>query len=167
MWSHYGERHKGMCLGFEAESGFLKSIAYRRNRIQLTQWNDEDSVNPPTKLKESLLYTKFIDWKYENEQRLVFPLKTLTKDGGLFFKPFDDTLKLVQVIAGHKCCVGWKPIIERVVNGLQSTPKPELIKARLAFKKFEVVTQQRGFEDSNAWERCGKSCSKNHSLLNS
>ncbi len=164
MWSHYGERHKGMCLGFEAHDNLLKPIAYKRRRIVLTQWRDDNSVNPPTELKESLLYTKFKDWNYENERRVVLPLKSLTKDGDLYFKPFDATLKLVEVIAGHKCCVGWKPIIECAVNGLQSTPKPNLIKARLAFKKFEVVTQQWGFEDSNAWEQCGNSCSKDHSL---
>lgn len=166
MWSHYGERHKGLCLGFEAQPDLFRSIAYKRRRLQLAQWKDENSVNPPAKLKESLLYTKFVDWKYEDERRVVLPFKSLTKDGDLYFKPFDETLKLVAVIAGHKCCVGWKPIIERAVNGLQSTPKPKLIKARLAFRKFEVVTQQRGFEDSNAWQKCGDSCSKGHSLLN-
>jgi hypothetical protein len=166
MWSHYCERHKGICLGFEAQGDLLRPIAYNRRRIQLAQWKDENSVNPPAKLKECLLYTKFIDWKYEDERRVVLPFKRLKKHGDLYFKPFDDTLKLVEVIAGHKCCVGWKPIIERAVIGLQSAPKPKLIKARLAFKKFEVVTQQRGFEDSNVWETCGNSCCKDHPLPN-
>lgn len=165
MWSHYGERHKGICLGFEVQGDLLRSIAYKRSRIQLAQWKDENSVNPPAKLKEMFLCTKFIDWKYEDERRVVLPIKSLTKDGDLYFKPFDDTLKLVEVIAGHRCCVGWKPIIERAVNGLQSTPKLKLTKARLAFRKFEVVTQRWGFDASNAWEQCGDSCSKNHSCV--
>jgi hypothetical protein len=42
MWSHYGERHKGICLGFEVQDDILKSIDYTDARIQLTQWKDDN-----------------------------------------------------------------------------------------------------------------------------
>ncbi|HMD75822.1 MAG TPA: DUF2971 domain-containing protein [Terracidiphilus sp.] len=161
MWSHYGDRHKGMCLGFDVQDSILKKIIYTRRRIPLAKWKNVGGADPPKELEDSLFVTKYAAWRYENEQRMVIPLDKLTKEGDLYFMPFDGTLKLVEIIAGHRCCVKWKSKIERAVKAYEKRnvllAKPKLIKARLAFKKFEVVTQKWGFDNSNAWQECGAS----------
>jgi len=136
MWSHYGERHKGMCLGFDVCDGILKTDTYLSERMPLAKWKSVDAANPPEELKKNLLTTKYVSWKYEDERRMILPLGNLTKERELFFTPFDQTLKLVEVIAGHRCCVKWKPLIKSAVKDLPV--KPKLVKARLAFRKFEV-----------------------------
>jgi len=160
MWSHYGERHKGMCLGFDVSDNNLNAVTYSPKRMPLAKWKTVGAVNPPNELRNSFLTTKYVSWEYEDERRVILPLGSLSNEGKLFFKPFDHTLKLVEVIAGHRCCVKWKPLIKGAVNDLPVVPK--LIKARLAFRKFKVVTQRWGFEDPNAWQQCGDSCPRDH-----
>ena len=30
LWTHYGAKHRGICLGFDVKDGFAKKIVYRR-----------------------------------------------------------------------------------------------------------------------------------------
>jgi len=32
LWSHYGDKHRGMCLGFEVNEKMLEEVNYRRSR---------------------------------------------------------------------------------------------------------------------------------------
>jgi hypothetical protein len=159
MWSHYGDRHKGMCLGFDVDANILETINYLAKRPVV---KGLDLADPPKWWRRMVLTTKFSRWKYEKERRVVLPLMNLQEEEKRFFKSFDDKLKLVEVIAGPRCCVKWKPHIMNAVEKLQL--KPNLIKARLAFKQFRVVKQkldnspQRGFESDTYWQEC--SCPK-------
>jgi hypothetical protein len=163
MWSHYGERHKGMCLGFDARDSILKRVKYEPKKVSLAKWKKDNATAPPNDLKEILFEKKHDAWKYESEQRVILPIEKLTKEGNLFYFPFGNNqeLKLVEVFAGHRCCFEWKHLIEDAVKNWPS-PVPKLIKARVAFNKFEVVVQRQGFDDSNAWQKCGDTCPKDH-----
>ena len=156
MWSHYGDRHRGVCLGFDVDGRILKPINYSAGRLAFDRWKDLNSTDPPDEVRDRLLSTKWARWWYENERRVILHLADLndteTVNGKkLFFTHFDDRLKLAQVIAGPRCCIKWKPLIKTAANTLPAVP--ELIKARLSFKRFEVVKQQLGF-DSDAWQEC-------------
>jgi hypothetical protein len=157
MWSHYGDRHKGICLAFDVVG--TEKINYDAQRLFLgNERNNVSAADIPEQLRKLLLTTKFEDWKYEKERRLILPLQGLKKEGDRFFKCFDDQLKLVEVIAGPRCCVKWKPRIEDAIKTSPTTPR--LTKARLAFMGFEVVTQKldgspaKGFSSDRYWTEC-------------
>jgi hypothetical protein len=161
MWSHYGDRHRGMCLGFDVYDTIVKPVDYRPGRLPVNKWKDLNVTNPPREVVQRLLTTKFAGWKYENERRVIVPLAGLKpekKEGReLFFRRFDNDLKLVEVFAGARCCVKWRSHIQSAVEELPLPLKPELIKARLGFKRFRVERQNLGFE-AHTWQEC--SCSK-------
>ena len=58
MWSHYADKHKGLCLGFDMPDYLLKKVNYVQSRFPKEKELDEDFM-----LK--LLFTKFIHWGYE------------------------------------------------------------------------------------------------------
>jgi hypothetical protein len=53
--------------------------------------------------KELVLLTKFKSWEYEKEWRVLVALDSATKEGNLHFWPYDDTLRLKEVILGPLC----------------------------------------------------------------
>jgi hypothetical protein len=155
MWSHYGDRHNGVCLGFDACD--LQRINYKPERLTPILCREHTS-HPPEELTRLLLTTKFSRWEYEKERRVLPRLSEMTKRGELYFKPFDDRLRLVEVIAGSRCCIGWRHPLADAVSGLPQ--KPKLVKARLSFRKFKVVTQLEqgcaswGYEADFHWQKC-------------
>jgi len=157
MWSHYGDKHRGMCLGFDVNRKMVKCIDYRPERLPLDQWKALDLTDPPKEVMERLLTTKFARWQYENERRVLVSLAGLkpeVKEGKeCFFRCFDDDLKLVEVFAGARCCVKWRPRIENAVERLPPGKRPKLIKGRLGFTRFRVEKQMLGFK-SSTWEEC-------------
>ena len=154
MWSHYADRHRGVCLGFDVSD--LEKISYQPERLApglLT-----DGPQPPTAWTQLLLTTKFADWEYENEVRILLHLSLMAEEKGLYFKPFDKRLRLVEVIAGARCCIGWQRPLTEAVSEFPG--KPKLIKARLSFEQFRVCTQlsessaQQGYDAEWAWQKC-------------
>lgn len=155
MWSHYADRHRGICLGFDATFE-IKEISYVPKRLTKIQLQKQEFMAKSQS-------TKFARWKYEKEVRELLDLKTLIKEEDerghtLFFRSFDSQLKLVEVIAGPRCCEISKCEIEKAVNNMEV--KPDLIKSRLAFQSFKVVKQridgsiQRGFSSLDKWPKC-------------
>lgn len=63
-----------------------------------------------------------------------------TKEGGLFFYPFDSSLLLKEVIVGPHCAIP----LDRIENLVAKTNgSTSITKARLGFTRFEVVPDQR------------------------
>lgn len=91
MWSHYGDFHRGYCIGFDEEklrnSGFFGTggnVSYTSELPFIDPIEEEDIV------KTSFYKThyKAKDWEYEEEYRL-------TK---LFYdKPYEEPNRLVQI----------------------------------------------------------------------
>lgn len=170
MWSHYGDRHRGTCLGFDVLDSIVKPIDYRPERLPFDHWKSLDPTNPPGEVRQRLLTTIFARWQYENERRVIVPLACLkpeVKEGReCFFRPFGNDLKLVEVFAGARCCVKWRPRIKGAVEKVPLRLKPILIKVRLGFTRFRVERQQLGFE-SNTWQECSCSNPEFHAPPNS
>jgi len=87
-----------------------------------------------------LLFTKYINWKYEEEIRVWAALND--SDQGLYFDRFGEMLRLVKVIAGAKCSLSETEIVEALG---QLAEEATLIKARSGFTEFEIVKDMRGF----------------------
>lgn len=138
LWSHYGARHSGMCLGFDIAPAFVKPIAYLPDRIIAAVENDT-GFTPEEELVEQLLFTKFKHWSYEEELRAYVQLDKDESEGGLYFMPFGSTLQLREVILGASCPIPVARIRELVAG---FSPTVYVKKARLAFRSFKVVEDQ-------------------------
>ena len=120
-------------MGFDVDEHILKPVLYRKtrpilNKIDLTVAN-------------SLLFTKYFDWNYEHEARIFTDLKDQDSHTGLYFADFNEQLILREVIAGPACSAS----IEDLRDATGSAVKVKFTKARLAFRTFRVVVDQRGF----------------------
>jgi len=134
LWSHYSERHRGICLGFEVDEEYLKPVSYVTERTPI-------SFPPTPELAQQLLFTKYRDWKYEEEWRGWFSLDEQDSTG-LYFYSFNDKVQLREVIAGPLCDTA-KAKIDAALKGYKD--HIHIIKARLAFTKFRVVENKQGF----------------------
>jgi hypothetical protein len=133
LWSHYAEKHQGMCLGFEVNEDSLKAVTYVSDRPEL--------VIPPTEASISqLLFTKFEDWKYEDEMRNWFRLGE--RLGDHHFYPFDEHIRLREIIAGPLC----KVTEGEIRNALRDITDADVIKGRLALRSFRVVRRGWRFD---------------------
>lgn len=79
MWAHYAHSHRGVVLGFDSTSPYferrlhanddfrhLEKVSYKQiPSVQIV--NIEDG--------REILYTKNVEWEYENEWRMVVPLE--------------------------------------------------------------------------------------------
>jgi hypothetical protein len=133
LWSHYADRHRGIALGFDVNEQILKPVSYRKTRPILKTID--------LKVPDWLLFTKYVDWHYENEARIFTSLQDSDPQTGLYFADFNEQLILREVIAGPLCSASEQLL--REATG--STARVKVTKARLAFRSFRVVTNRRGF----------------------
>ncbi len=137
MWSHYAERHKGVCLGFDLPRNDLTEMQYNAERLLdgLDDVNDDPSNLTP-KLQQALLRTKARGWQYELEMRRYLNLKDMRQVGDKFFCLFSKDLVLQEVILGDRCKLEL-PAVRRHVKKHQ--PQAIAYNARLAFGSFAIV----------------------------
>jgi len=69
MWSHYGEKHHGMCLGFDIPREFTCRVKYE-GRVQVIGSLLELSQKEQGDMFNRLSWTKYKGWSYEREVRL-------------------------------------------------------------------------------------------------
>jgi hypothetical protein len=143
LWSHYADKHRGMALGFDISDLHKVEIIYSDERLPLEFQNGNPADGVAEACVNKLIRTKFRHWTYENEVRLVFSLDESTLEGGSYFVPFDENLKLREVVLGPLCEIP-VPAVRALVASLH--PGVIVRKARLAFQKFAVIADQR-FEE--------------------
>jgi len=134
LWSHYADRHCGLCLGFDVPDRYLRTMRY----VNMPLTADEllgDEQRLTERSMELLLSVKFSHWQYEEEVRLFVALKDKDKKADLYFTEFSEDLRLAQVIVGCKSSVSRKEI----ARALGEEENVERFKARAAFKSFSVV----------------------------
>jgi len=136
LWSHYAERHHGIALGFDINAAKIKEVSYVEQRPVI------DAVN--IEVVHQLLYTKYIDWRYEREARVFTLLEEKDSDSGLYFAGFSDDFVLREVIVGPLSNVSEKQLQEALG---ERKGKVALTKARLVFNSFNVVKNKLGFEN--------------------
>lgn len=86
LWSHYGDKHKGVCIGFERPEKNFYDVEYRKERTEFPLYEltcivssymltdskiDFDDQNIIIKGMKTFL-TKSKEWSYEEEVRCVF-----------------------------------------------------------------------------------------------
>lgn len=141
LWSHYAERHRGMCLGFKVRDELLERVDYAKKRITPPDGWLSAPQDAKLDIMRRILRTKFDHWRYESEYRLFARLEE--RDGAHYFKSFDRDLVLTRVIAGAECSVDRSEIVGAV--GSDNASSVKLTKARAAYQTFEVVRNKLGF----------------------
>lgn len=129
MWSHYGDQHRGLCLGFseikEPRATLLK-VDYSGGRLVsardvLGMINGDAAARE--KVDKTVLATKAPSWEYEHEWRLV-------DRRGLRNSP----LELDEVTFGLRCSDVTKFYIMTT-----------LVNRKRAIKYFEIFTNRASF----------------------
>lgn len=111
MWSHYGDQHRGICVGYSVPSnavGDLHKVRYGGSRIVAasdiaTMLRGDDAARQ--KVDRAVLTKKAFDWRYEREWRLV------GRRG-----PQDSPLEMEEVVFGMRCDT---PVKYAVVKALE------------------------------------------------
>jgi hypothetical protein len=153
LWSHYASKHRGICLGFDVTDELLEGIQYRKDRLSVPYAENQPEVTLDEGFIRDLLRTKYEHWAYEEEFRAFVRLDHSTTEGGSYFYPFDLTIALKEVILGPMCELPIDRIRELVHSTYDSV---SVVKARLAFKWFSVVADERSVEVENAyWQQKG------------
>lgn len=147
MWSHYGDNHRGLCLGFDINLSDVFEVQYvRKLPVAKSEISDDGKNNLILSCEQDYVATKFADWKYEKEYRMIVPLEGNTpKPSTLLFFPYSSTMELKQVIIGPRSIV----TIEDVEDALNDNTGVEIFQSRLAFHSFEVTRQK----NKNRWNR--------------
>jgi hypothetical protein len=136
LWSHYAARHQGLALGFDINRSRIKKVRYVEERPVLHAL-DEQFVH-------HLLYTKYIDWRYEQEARVYTSLEDIDPASGLYFADFSNDVVLKEVIVGPLGMVSESELVEALGEHRSGVT---FIKARLAFNSFKVVKNKLGFKN--------------------
>ncbi len=147
LWSHYADKHYGICLGFEVDDDIVEDIKYRKSKLPYSLDLNKPNVGLSEEKMKKILYTKYLSWKYEDEIRVQANLESSEPHPEnpsklIYFKDFDSQFKLRKVIVGVRSEVTKVQIQEALQDYLYDV---EIIKARLAFRTFRVIRNRRGF----------------------
>lgn len=117
MWSHYADNHKGICV----EYSFSEKFLFQQCNEELVCFNRicyEDAICDLTKDEDAngyrMLFTKSVDWKYENECRLLSYNPEI--EGDFYSIPLDKDSTIKAVYFGLRC---QEQTIETVKNILR------------------------------------------------
>lgn len=110
MWSHYTDSHKGLCIGFNREHKFFKRNNTENESgnflLRPVIYSDKRSIvpnnRPNTTEAMEIIFTKSVDWEYEQEERAIASLanatETINSDPfklSLFHVPHDSIEEIV------------------------------------------------------------------------
>lgn len=140
QWSHYGDRHRGICLGFDVSNFETKfgPVEYRPGKLAFPAMAKFDQA-----FMWTMLRTKSEWWQYEKEWRVFLELT----DGVwnecasrlLYFADFGAELNLREVILGaenrsDEC---------EIHDALREYPQPPRVaRVRLSASTFELRTEE-------------------------
>jgi hypothetical protein len=139
LWSHYGARHHGICLGFNALKTDTLTVKYADARIRnfVQKIMDKHDINDA--MQELLICTKFRHWEYEKEVRIKIPLNKAFPEQQNYYWPFNPNLELAEVILGPLCPRSLDEV-RAIVTSLY--PSAVTIQARLAINSFSIVPKE-------------------------
>jgi len=141
MWAHYTDNYRGLVVEFDTETPFFENLGGVHKDVgQLTAVTYSDSrpsIGPDSQTDPTVafLFTKAKQWDYEQEWRLVRPLRAATKV--IAVDPFPIHLfeipaqSITSVIVGHRMA---KAEFEKLHEALQV---PQL--QHVALKRIQMA----------------------------
>ncbi|SCX76959.1 DUF2971 domain-containing protein [Nitrosospira sp. Nsp13] len=138
QWSHYAEKHTGICLGFDVPDEILSEVSYSRRRFVIQPECFRDSSKIDITTAKQVLFTKYSHWRYENEIRCFVTLEEKDTEKNMYFADFSDKLHLTTVIVGARSAIT-RADLQTALGELSKNV--EAFKVRPAFKTFQIVRQ--------------------------
>lgn len=127
MWAHYTDNYRGFVVEFDTQTPFFENLGGVHKDVgqltAVTYANSRPSIGPDSKTDPTVafLFTKAKQWEYEQEWRLVRPLRAATKV--IPVDPFPTHLfeiparSITSVIVGHRMA---KVDFEKLHDALRS-----------------------------------------------
>jgi Protein of unknown function (DUF2971) len=118
MWSHYGDQHRGLCLGYTvpcSTQSQLHRVSYggaRNVRASSVAAMLDGDVDARVAVDEAVLLRKAQDWRYEKEWRLLGPRGSS-----------DSPLELAEVLFGTRCEGAVKHAVASALQGRDRSVK--------------------------------------------
>ncbi len=146
-WSHYSDKHKGICPGLEV-AGKLEESKYVQSPTMFDAGVLFDAAATPSpstfeeveRVLYEVLQKKSKSWEYEDELRLIMRINQ--REGEHYFADFNERIRPSKIIIGTRCSVTMDEI-EAASAGY--SPPLAVIQARLSSTSFEVIEDSRGF----------------------
>ena len=136
QWGHYANNHKGLVLQFNIDDSLVEEVRYKKNRPQLKIDKLFAESNENTaKLIKRIMTTKYIDWSYEEEWRMILMKKEIYSDNNLEFIDFNELFQLTAVIKGSLNDTS----NSEIKNYLPIQKSLKIIQARNAFNSYRIV----------------------------
>lgn len=141
LWSHYGDKHRGVALEVQVPPSHVCKVVYTPRRILLDV--DAAMKRGSFSLEDAyrLATTKFQHWMYEDERRVFVPLsdRLIVREGNLHFHPFDANMFVSGMVLGSASTLTSETIAEHLQMGRSIS----VTRTRLAFNSFTIVRQKR------------------------
>ena len=137
QWSHYADRHRGLCIDFDVPEADVSRVVYVSQRETIDR---EKLMSDGLPFMDRMMRTKFKHWSYEREVRMFVNLEQPDQKSGLYFKSFCKNLQVTDVIVGVNSDIS-RTELNRALGSLADSVKCK--KARLAFRTFKVVEQRK------------------------
>jgi len=140
MWSHYGDNHRGLCLGFDVPAGLVLKVDYIRERpIPKERVLPDGSVELQLPSINTFAQTKSKHWDYEDEYRLLPNIEKQVRQNKFpIIYDLPEEISLREVIVGPLSTTS----VSETVSKLRHPNEVDVFQSRLAFKKFKVVRQK-------------------------
>ena len=144
LWAHYANSQKGLCIGFDVPEERIYEVLYESMRLKREEIAAKLAKPGATANDVRQVFAKSTHWSYEKEFRIWYNLTEIKcdKSTGLYFSPFDDNLKPMEVIVGPACGIE-VDVLKKVLSGYRQ--RISIRRARPAFKSFKIVEDKRGF----------------------
>lgn len=136
LWSHYAEKHKGLCLGFEVREEDWVEVDYVDERPTVEDYGKTSITALTLHDIHKIMETKGKDWEYEVEFRKFIKLGTPDLRTGLYFEAFSDQMKLVSIHVGERSTMS-KAWIRALVE--HNGGDIEFVKVRAAHQSYRVI----------------------------
>ncbi|MCH4022056.1 MAG: DUF2971 domain-containing protein [Acetobacter sp.] len=117
MWSHYGDNHQGLCLGYSVPKKISDSNEYKVSKVdyagsRIAKTRDLDAmlagdVNSRDAIDEAAYLAKAGAWSYENEWRILGPAGNQK-----------GVLNLEEIIFGFRCSEHVQTAIRSIIATL-------------------------------------------------
>jgi len=167
LWSHYAEKHRGCCIGFEIDESvntektipvdkpkelFVNETrlekfvleAVKSGRFPIVEGDPEleklSSDSEFDDITKAIMFSKYQRWSYEEEIRVMLKLIPEQKDGNLYFAEFD-RLKPVEVLLGARCTDADEERLRDAVNSYD--PALPIVRTTLAVNEFRIIRRNK------------------------
>lgn len=148
MWAHYTNSHKGFCIGLKRDSDFFKTQGNPQDptfMVQPVQYSSQRIKVPlerGLKIDPKVVLTKSLDWKYEEEERIIALL--ILADKIIKAEPYDVYLFKVPHEVVKEIIVGAKIADHDLdkIHSFCSTRNIDLYKSELSETNFEMIRKK-------------------------